>query len=622
MNDKEILKETILNANRAYRSGSPIMSDQDFDDLLEQYEKLITVDEYNVFRDSLHEVKGKVKHPYILGSLNKLKAEEPDLFKKFISQHIVNDLNVSAKIDGISCRLHYENGKLISGSTRGDGSFGEDLTSKLKYIQYIPKTISIKEPLDIRGELVILKDDFEKLTGFANARNACAGLINRKEYNQNDIEKISFIAYTILGYKYTKQEQFNILLKEQFKTAWNKLYPKTEYTHNDFISVLVKDTEQDFEYDVDGLVICDSTYINEDQYRPTTCVAFKINQQIGITRIFDVEFTGPSKDGTFAPVALLEPIELGGVTVSRATLYNLDFIEKMNIKYGSVVKILRSGDVIPKIIEVIENNNECVPIEYPTHCTCCDTKLVIDGVNYRCTNKECSAQIISQVALFIKKLGVKSASEKSLINFGITNYKQLIDFQPDKKYKSQLKLYDEIITKIFTRSKFELLAALNFRGLGETLVNKIVDFYGWENISCNNYSQGLPDGIGEVILDKFKNEISDNLIIVKWFLNDSRYKYTGNNLVTAGNNKTNGMSICFTGKLNTLTRNDAEKMAIDAGFEIKAVNKKLTYLCTNDTNTGSSKNKKAKELGIKVITEEEFLKLVTNSNVEQDIFNI
>lgn len=159
----EELKSTILSANKAYRTGTPIMTDGEFDSLLEQLESAISSDEYSEFRDSLHEIKGKVKHPYILGSLDKLKAEEPALVKKFISSFITTTLNISAKVDGISCRCHYENGKLISASTRGNGEFGEDLTDKIVHINRVPQYISIKDPIDVRGELVILNDDLKIL---------------------------------------------------------------------------------------------------------------------------------------------------------------------------------------------------------------------------------------------------------------------------------------------------------------------------------------------------------------------------------------------------------------------------------------------------------------------------
>lgn len=444
--------------------------------------------------------------------------------------------------------------------------------------------------------------------------------MNRKDWSVDDISNISFIAYTILGKKYTKAEQFSILKAEGFTTAWNIDAVRKNYTAEDFIENLITYASQTLPYDIDGLVLCDSTYRNEDKYRPNACRAFKINQQLAETTIIDVVFDGPSKDGTHCPVAILDPVELGGATISRATLHNLDIIDQMNLKYGSKVKILRSGDVIPKIINVIENPSNSTDIVLPTVCNCCGEELVRDGVNLRCVNKNCKDQVLHRMTYFIKKLGVKSSSEKSLEKFGILKFNDLLKFSPNKKLKSQVKLYEELLTKVFTRSRQDLLSAMNFRGLSETLINKIVDFYGFDNIVNNNYV-GLPDGVGEITLQKFKDDIDENLQFIDLIIADSRYNFiTTNHASTTV--KTNGMSVCFTGKLNTMSRSEAEKKAIDAGFEIKAVNKKLTYLVTNDTNTNSGKGKKARDLGITMISEQDFLKMISSSTLEQDVSDL
>ena len=613
------LKDKIVAANKAYRAGTPIMEDGEFDELVDSYQKLVSESEFAVFRDSLHEVKGKVKHPYILGSLDKLKAEEPKDVLKFLQKNIKTKLNVSAKIDGISCRCHYENGKLVSASTRGNGSFGEDLSDKIVHVKSVCKSISVKSPIDIRGELVILKDDFEDFSGeFANPRNAVAGIMNRKDWNKDDIAKVSFVCYTILGDKYTKAEQFKLLKNCGFVVAENQELdgPFDEKT----IERLMTIAQKNHDYETDGLVLCDSEYRNEEKYRPDTCRAFKINQQIATTRIVDVAFDGPSPNGTHCPVAILDPVELGGATISRATLHNLDIIENLGLKYGSIVKLLRSGDVIPKIVALVDNPEGCSEIILPKVCNCCGSELVRDGVNLRCMNKDCKEQKLEQLTSFVKKLGVKGSAKKLLEKFGILTFDDLLKFVPDKTKKSEVKLYEELQMKIFSRSKQDLLAAMNFNGLAETSINKIVDFYGFDKILAREYV-GFPDGVGETTLQKFKDDILENLEIVNKFICDGRYNYSGNDSVTVGSNQNNknGMSVCFTGKLNTMGRTEAEKKAVAAGFEVKAVNKKLTYLVTNDPDTNSGKGKKARELGIKIISEAEFLKMLNENTLAQDI---
>ena len=642
------LKNKIASANKAYRSGNPVMSDQAWDDLLESLQKQISEEDFNTFRDSLHEVKGKVKHPFIMGSLDKLKAEEPAEVKKFIKEHC-RTLNVSAKVDGISCRLHYENEKLVSASTRGDGTFGEDLTDKIKFVKGIPQTLPgshiMGDSIDIRGELVILKSDFEKMTGFANGRNAVAGIMGRKDWNPEDIKNVSFIAYTILGNQVPKSAQFKTLDKIWgFKTAWN-----TEIDNPDdkIVDELFELASQEFDYDTDGLVICDTEYVNEDKYRPDACKAFKINQLTATTKLLDVVFEGPSKNGLHVPVAILEPVELGGAMISRASLYNIDFIDEKGLKYGSTIEIVRSGDVIPKVLKVVKNDASCKDIVLPEVCNCCGSKLVRDGVNLCCKNKKCEDQVVNQLVLFIKNLGVKSASNATLKNFGITSFEELVKFEPNKKYKSELKLAEELNDKMFSRSKLDLLCNMTcFGGLAETTLRKIIDFYASKGSQIENFlfscdpkgyalntnmkslwieRYGLPEGVGELTLDKFQDGLEEAYNNVMLVVDNPKYHWVAalQDNPESARKQSNGQSVCFTGALNTMSRSEASKKAQEAGFEVKSgVSKGLTYLVTNNIDSGSSKAKKAKELGTKVITEEEFLKLLTDNMVEEDIASL
>lgn len=350
------LKNRIVNANNLYRLGVPILSDKEFDDLLEEYESLVSKSEYNIFRNSLHEKVGKIKHPFVMGSLDKVKYDEPDKLYKFINDYVKTTLNISAKIDGISCRLYYHKGILKCASTRGDGYFGEDITNKISYVKFIPKQIDTNiEDLNIRGELVILKSDFECMTDFSNARNACAGIINRKEFNKDDVSKISFIGYSILGNNLTKVEQFSILKQLGFNVAWNKdISVKNSL---EIPKMLFDYATIEHEYETDGLVICDSKSYNEESYRPDSCTAFKINQLIGKTRLIDIIWQGPSKDGKFSPIGVVEPIELGGSIINKVTLNNIDYILELGIKYGSFVEICKRGDIIPAIVRVIDNES-------------------------------------------------------------------------------------------------------------------------------------------------------------------------------------------------------------------------------------------------------------------------
>lgn len=365
MND---IKQRIIEANKAYREGAPIMDDQSYDDLLESLKASMSESEYEGFVDSLNEgsieknIDGKVKHPFTMGSLEKLKAECPDEVKKWIAENITTSMSVSAKVDGISSRAEYRNGKLVSLTTRGDGYFGLDITSKAKYIKGLPATIPYgvwdNFTGSIRGELVILKEDFEGIKDkYANPRNACAGICNRKDgdkkFNEAEARLVSFVPYTVLGNQYAKEEQFGFLEDAGFNAAWNVLLSK-EKIDDTIVDWLFRTAQNELPYETDGLVICDSEWRNEDKYRPDGCKAFKINQSIGTTKVIGFDWGTPSANGKFCPVALLEPIQLAGTTVKRVTCCNISYLERMGIEIGKTVKVRKSGEIIPQIIEVLD----------------------------------------------------------------------------------------------------------------------------------------------------------------------------------------------------------------------------------------------------------------------------
>ena len=345
------LKEQIVAANVAYRKGTPFLTDQEYDDLLEQYQKEVSPEVFEDFVSNLNEgvvetQDGKVKHPFIMGSLEKVKAEEPEIVKKWIKENIKTAMSVSAKVDGISSRAQYVNGRLVSLTTRGDGYLGMDITSKAKYIKGLPKELKQNFNGSIRGELVILKNDFELMKDkYANPRNACAGIMNRKDgdkkFNENELRCITFVPYTILGDGFDKEAQFRIL-------------ENLGFIGDDIVDILFDEAGSNDPYETDGLVICDIHWRNEDKYRPDGCKAFKTNQSIGVTKVIGFDWGTPSANGRMVPVALLEPVQIAGTTVKRVTCNNVSFLERMGIEIGKTVRVCKRGEIIPAIEEVLD----------------------------------------------------------------------------------------------------------------------------------------------------------------------------------------------------------------------------------------------------------------------------
>ena len=626
MNKLDLISK-IKEANNKYRAGDPIMEDHEYDLLIDELRSMVDISEFEDIMSTLNEGeierndnRIKVSHPFILGSLEKLKHEQPHTLKKFITNYVKNKLCVSAKVDGISCRLHYENGKLISASTRGDGYVGIDITDKIRYVKFVPSTFG-NDTVDIRGELVILKDDFATMSGYANPRNACAGIFNRKDSTIDELSKISFIAYTILGTKYTKSEQFEVLSND-FKTAWNtELNPVViEDNGEDISDVLFELANQDHEYETDGLVISDISYRNEEKYRPDACMAYKINMLAAQTKLIDVIWQGPQKNGRFNPVGVLEPVELGGSVIGKATIHNNDIIRKKGLKYGSIIQIIKSGDIIPTVIKVVSNDVNTSDIDFPTVCPCCGETLVETEKFMVCPNKNCKDQTTFKTQYFLEKLGIENVSFKRLQQLGIFTIEDLIMFYPNEKYKIETKLYDNLKRKMFTSSRKDLLMATDFEGISTKILNKIFDFYGFENAIKHTNLIGLPLGVGEKIMSKFLSHVDENMIIVEKITNDNRYSYVENSEVEYKLSATAVIgSICFTGSLSTMGRKEAMNLAERNGYEVKSsVTKGLTYLVTNDPNSGSTKNEKAKKLGTLVIGEDEFLKLMNSNGINVD----
>jgi len=621
------IKNDLIRYNLLYRNGTPEVNDQEYDTLLDTFKSQVSEEEYNEFREKLFETPGKVKHPYIMGSLEKTKADEGDeSLVKWLQKNRIHDLFCSTKIDGLSVRLEYKNGILIDAVTRGDGEYGESIYNKA--LIFTQALLPEQFTGHIRGEIVLTKNNFIKLCEmdnkeYKNSRTSAVGLINSKDFNPKAIKLLKVITYEIIGENSTKIEQYNHLSSMGFETAQFFTLKIEEFNDSvkENLMMFFKEYLDKCEYEIDGLVLTsefNSTF--ENTRLPKKTVAFKTNLLTKKTTLIDVEWN-ISKSGFYKPVGILDPVELGGAMIGRATLYNYQWVKDRKICYNSKVEVLKSGDIIPKVLSI--NNLGCIKlIEFPEVCECCNTKLVEDGVELRCPNNECPAQTQLKVTQFIRRLDIEDASTKTLVNFGINTFEDLLNWRPDTSYRSHEKLYKEILKKIFNVKKEKLFTALDFNGMGEKTINKLIEHYGFSSILNNFSSTGLlcnwisnmPEGVGVKTMETFLEVLEDNIKTYNMFILDSRYnepEVIQN--VSSGAGLLTGKSYCFTGKLNTMSRTDAEKLVTDNGGKVGGVNKNLTYLVTNDTDSGSSKNKKAADLGVKVISEEDFLKQISNN---------
>lgn len=344
----EHLKNRISEYNDKYRKGNPIISDAEYDILLSNIQCNLSEEEFLEFKKSLTEEKGNVFLNYIVGSLTKFKYEESDELYKWIKKQNIKTLFGSEKIDGCSFVASYRCGNLILCSSRGDGQEGTDWTEKAKFI--LPARIPSDVHLDIRGEFTLEKDTFEKL-GFKNKRNGTVGIMNSKEMH-DATNLVQAYVYEVMNMEYGIKHQFDYIRNCGFKAPKTIEFSVITTDLHEMLKGFYEFYKAKSTYDIDGVVISDSNYVRENKFFPDGKVAFKINSEGVETEVIDIEWQ-VSRTRYLKPVLMVNPIEINGVTISRVTAYNAKYIIDNKIKIGTKIKIIRSGEVIPRIIEVI-----------------------------------------------------------------------------------------------------------------------------------------------------------------------------------------------------------------------------------------------------------------------------
>jgi len=613
--NSDSLKADITHYNTLYRAGQPQVSDEQYDNLLTEYRNSVSLDEYEAFAQTLTEAGGDVKHPYAVGSLKKVKFGEAQLMP-WLLKYGTGKVLVQAKIDGLSYTAKYINGILNLGATRGDGYTGKDITRKLRLI--LPNQLPEPVTMDVRGEITLTGDDHVKL-GFKNRRNGSVGLINREEAADADVACLKGFACQIRSGHFadkpvsTQLEELKRLgfttseyAFAEVKTAWAS--DKAE----EYFAGWLSGVKERVNYDVDGLVLCAQNYVLEDVFYPTGMVAFKVNQDAVQTTVLGLEWN-VSKNGLAKPVVLIDPVEIDGTTVSRVTGYNAQWLLDNGVGEGALVGVIKSGEIIPKIIETYEPAHVVLLEECPS----CGMSLTMSGVDLVCTNEYCGAKGVKEVESFLVKLGVDGAKAATLENFGIVTMDDLLTWRPDMNYKSQTNLYAELEGKLFNRAADELFAAMLFDGFGRKMVNRLIEFYGTRfeatgairYMASGNAPEGFsqPEGFTSWNMSKVADSWERNLEFLGKIVADPRWKEPEVKESAAKGNALEGKSFLFTGTLS-MPRKQAEGLVMDNGGTVASgVSKNLAYLVAGEA--AGSKLDKAKKLGVTVLTEQEFAEM-------------
>jgi len=655
------LKEQIEYHNRLYYVyDRPEISDAEYDRLFDRLLKIEKKHPELVTPDSPSQRIGAeplakfetVRHRMRMLSLQKVTtAEEFADFDRRVREglEVSGDVEytVEPKLDGLAVELVYENGLLTVGSTRGDGTKGENVTLNLKTIRSIPLKLSDKTAakyplLEIRGEVILLKSAFKKLNRemqkadlqpFANPRNAAAGSLRQLASEVTASRPLMFYAYGIsandLDYLPDQYNTMRFLEKEDFRINENlALVHGVDKVTEQFQKL--ESIRANLDYEIDGMVIkvnsfADQIILGEISRAPRWAVAWKFAAEEADTIVKDIDFQ-VGRTGIITPVAKLEPVHVGGVTVSNASLHNEDEMKNLDIKVGDTVVVRRAGDVIPQVMEVIKDRRTGreKAKAMPTLCPSCRSKIVRpEGeAAWRCINAACPAQTIERIfhfaskdAMDIEGLGGKLATqmiEKKLINdpadiYYLTKEKLLpLDLMADKRAQNLL----EAIEASKKRELPNIILALGIFGIGETaarlLAEEFGEFDGLYEASVDKLTaiDGIGPKMAESIVDYFANEGNRNIIkkMKKAGVIFAPYK------TTRKDGALQDKTFVITGTLSK-PRNHFKKLIEDAGGKVSgSISARTDYLLAGDK--AGSKLDKAKKLGVKIIDEQALSQLL------------
>lgn len=652
-----------------YVNSTPSISDKEYDTLFkalktleEEHPELITPDSptqkvAQVLTNEFTTVKHTVPMLSLANSYNAEDLLAFDESVKKLSNKDAISYCVEPKFDGASIALIYENDMLVRAATRGNGIEGEDITLNALQIKYVPHRANFSDfgiaKVELRGEVVIENDDFEKmnlqreqegLKVFQNSRNTASGSLRMKEAQEVAKRNLEAFIYQIA---YVVDVEGNNLLGEKFTKHFENIemlgqlgfqIPKEEKIEVHNIQEVVSfcnnwEAKRDnYNYEIDGMVIKVNDLLLQNvlgatAHHPRWAIAYKFKARQATTQLLNIDYQ-VGRTGAVTPVAKLEPVRLAGVTVSSVSLHNADFIKEKDIHINDFVFVERAGDVIPYIAGVdLSKRKDVKQVDFPTKCPSCRANLVRPEGEavFRCENAECPAQaeeriihFVSKGAMDIEGLGkdiVKRFMQESLIknieDIYTLDYERILALDGWKE--KSVENLKEGINKSKNQPLWRLLVALGIRHIGtatakmlEKNIQKISDLQNWTEEQLSELEDVGPK-VAESIYSFFNNYENQQLIIRLKELGVKTEKTEEDNLLKS--NKLEGLTFLFTGTLTRFNRDQAKEMVEEnGGKNLSGVSTKLNFLVAGEK--AGSKLEKANKLGITVLTEDEFLKMI------------
>ena len=656
MNPKDRIEELTALLNRAnyryYVLDDPELADFEYDRLLRELEELEAMHPQFAAVDSPTKRVGgealsqfeKVNHPVPLMSLQDVFSREElgEFLEKILTAEPSAAFSVEPKIDGLSVALEYVEGKFVRGATRGDGNVGEDVTENLKTIHSIPMTLENAPPrLIVRGEVFMPKKSFEKLNArqeaegkplFANPRNAAAGSLRQLDpkiaakrgldiyiFNIQLAEGVDFSSHT---------ESLEYLRKLKFKVIPQKCLSSPEAIDEEVTAIDA--AREDLICDIDGAVIKVDDLAMRERFGTTAkfprwAAAYKYPPEVKPTLVEDI-VVQVGRTGVLTPKAVVKAVRLAGTTVTNATLHNQDFITQRDIRIGDTVLIRKAGEIIPEILEVdfTKRPENSVPYHLPSSCPVCGAKVEKeeDGAFLRCTGAECPAQLSRNISHFVSRDamdidGLGSAIVEGLIEKGLIYSPGDIYYLELDQIKSLWKsgtTAAKKLLKAIEASKQQdvsrLIYALGIRQVGSKTGKVLASTFGSLDALMAATEEELTQvqDVGAItaknIYDWFRQEQSVHLM--------ERLRQAGVNFESKrviSDARFAGMTFVLTGALSKFTREEAtEKIELFGGKAAGSVSRKTSYVVVGE-NAGS-KERKARELGIPILSEDDFLTMI------------
>ena len=643
LNRMKELIEILNNASRLYyQYSTPIMTDFEYDKLYDELEKLeketntilSNSPTQNVEPEAIDSLV-KVEHPAPMLSLSKTKSISE------LASFLGNQEGLlSWKLDGLTIVLTYKDGKLSSGVTRGNGIIGEVVTENVKKFKNIPLTIPYKGTLVVRGEAVIKYSDFNKMneeldddsSQYKNPRNLCSGSVRQLDSKVTAKRNVNCIIFALIE----SEKKFK-LKSEEFEWLKSLGFDIVEYhkvTSNNLEEQVLYFKNKINEYDIpsDGLVLLynDIEYgkqLGTTAKYPKNAIAFKWQDETAETKLIDVDWL-VSRTGLINPVAVFEPVELEGTIVSRASLHNVSILQGLSLGIGDTILVYKANMIIPQIADNLTQSNS---LAIPNKCPVCNHEARIissNDVKYLyCMNDFCPAKLVKRLSQFTSRNamnieGLSDAIINKLADEGLI--KTYADIYNLKRYKNDIisfegfgeKSYDNLINSIEKSRNVKLANFIFALGIPDIGLSRA-------KLICKNYSNDINkirnltfeelskiDGIGEIIakewIDTFNNE--DFIKELELLLKEVNFTDTS----IDNNQPLKDLIFVITGSVNNFTNRDelVEYIESYGGKVVKAISNNVNYLINNDITSTSTKNTKAKELGIKIISENDLMSMI------------